>query len=146
MNKTDTVPGTPRLNVGSPAFVMAAILALFMLFLAFRGFFVPDGAAAAFGVPIADPGDLFYLRVKGDRDLSTALALVGLLALRRPLPLAIFVAAAIVQPLFDCFLVLSDSRGSVVQALSVHASAAVYVLVLSLLLFREHSRLGGRGE
>jgi hypothetical protein len=138
MNNTDTTLSEARLRVSSPAFVMTAILALFMLFLALRGCFAPHAAAVGFGIPIENPADLFYLRVKGDRDLSTALALIGLMALRRPLPLAIFVAAAIVQPLFDCFLVLADSRGSAVQALSVHGSAVVYVAVLSLLLLREH--------
>jgi len=141
MSNTTTAPGEGHLSVSSPAFVMTAILALFMLFLAFRGFLVPDAAAAAFGVPLTDPTDAFYLRVKGDRDLSTALALFALMALRRPLPLAIFVTAALVQPMCDFLLVVGDSRGSIVQALSVHGSAVVYVAVLSLLLFREHTRL-----
>ena len=141
MNKTDTARNEARLSISSLAFVMTAILALFMLFLALRGFLVPHAAAVGFGIPIENPADLFYLRVKGDRDLSTALALIGLMALRRPLPLAIFITAAIAQPLFDCILVLSDSRGGAVQALSVHGSAVVYLIGLSLLLFREHRRL-----
>jgi hypothetical protein len=140
----NTALSETRLRLSSPAFVMTGILALFMLFLAFRGFFVPHAAAAAFGIPIADPTDLLYIRIKGDRDLATALALIGLMALRRPLPLAIFIAACVVQPLFDCFLVLTDSRGSAVQALSVHGSAAVYVVVVSLLLLREHGRSRSR--
>ena len=142
MNMTNTALGEARLRVSSPAFVMTAILALFMLFLALRGVLFPHGAAVAFGIPIENPSDLFYLRVKGDRDLSTALALLALMALRRPLPLAIFVAAAMVQPLFDCILVLTDPRGSAVQALSVHGSAVVYVVVLFVLLLRAHARRG----
>lgn len=93
-----------------------------------------------FGVPVANPADLFYVQIKGDRDLSTALALIGLMVLRRPLPLAIFVAAATVQPLFDCLLVMTNASGSAVYALSVHGSAAVYGVVLALLLLRAHAR------
>jgi hypothetical protein len=144
MNNTDTTR-SDALKISSPAFVMTAILTLFMLLLAVRAFFVPHAAAVGFGIPAVNPTDLFYIRVKGDRDLSTALALMGLMALRRPLPLAIFIAAAIVQPLFDCLLVLTDPRGSAVYALSVHGSAAVYGVVLSLLLFREHARSRSRG-
>jgi len=140
MNNTDASPAETRLRLAAPAFVMTAILVLFMLFLALRGFFVPHAAAVGFGIPIESPSDLLYLRVKADRDLSTALALLGLIALRRPLPLAIFMMAALVQPLSDCLLVLTDPRGSTVQALSVHGSAVIYVMVLSLLLFREDAR------
>jgi hypothetical protein len=129
-----------RLELSSAAFVMTAILALFMLLLAVRGFFASHAAATGFGIGIVDPADLFYLRVKGDRDLSTALALLALLALRRPLPLALFIGVATVQPIFDCLLVATHPRGSVAYALSVHGSAALYGIVLALLLWREHAR------
>jgi hypothetical protein len=140
MNDTDTTRSQARLPFSSPAFVMTAILTLFVVLLAVRALFAPHAAAVGFGIPIVHPSDLFYVMVKGDRDLSTALALLGLMALRRPLPLAIFIAAAVVQPLCDCLLVLTDPRGSAVYALSVHGSAAVYCVILSLLLFREHAR------
>jgi hypothetical protein len=133
-------PPEASLKWSSATFVMTAILALFMLLLALRAFFAPHAAATGFGIGIVDPADLFYLRVKADRDLSTALALSALLALRRPLPLALFIGVATVQPLFDCLLVLTDPRGSAAYALSVHGSAAVYGVVLALLLGREHAR------
>ncbi len=53
---------------------------LFILLLAARGLFVPAAAARGFGIPIENPADLFYLHVKGDRDLSTALITAALLA------------------------------------------------------------------
>jgi uncharacterized protein DUF4267 len=123
---------------------MTALLALFMLMLAIRGFLAPDAAAAGFGIKIVHPADLFYLRIKADRDLSTALALVGLMALRRPLPLAIFALAGTVQPLCDCLLSLADPRGNAVYALSVHGSAAVLCIGLALFLLREHARSSRR--
>jgi uncharacterized protein DUF4267 len=140
MENIDTTRNEARLKLSSATFVMTALLALFMLLLAVLALFTPHPAAVGFGIPVVNPNDLFYVRIKGDRDLSTALALIGLMALRRPLPLALFIAAAIVQPLLDCLMVLSDPRGSAVYALSVHGSAAVYGVVLSLLLFREHAR------
>lgn len=126
--------------MSSPAFILTGLWALFMLFLAVRGFLVPDAAAAGFGIRIVDPADLFYLGIKADRDLSTGLALVGLMALRKPLPLAMFAFAGTVQPLFDCLLSIRDPRGSAVYALAVHGSAAVLCVILALLLLREHRR------
>src|SRR5690242_11330830 len=87
MNATDTTRSEARLRLSSPAFVMTAILTLFMLLLAGMALFAPHAAAVGFGIPILHPSDLFYVRIKGDRDLGTALALMGLMALRRPLPL-----------------------------------------------------------
>src|SRR5262245_58144705 len=77
MENNDTPRTEARLEVWSPAFVMTAILTLFMLTLAVFALLAPHGAAVGFGIPVIHPNDLFYVRVKGDRDLSTALALMA---------------------------------------------------------------------
>lgn len=120
-----------RLELG-----LALALGAFLLFLAVRGVGAPADAASGFGIPIRDPADLFYLRVKADRDLASAVTLLALTALRDRRALGIFVAAATLQPLSDLLLVASDARGHVGYALAVHGSAALYCLVLAALLLR----------
>jgi len=120
-----------RLELG-----LAAVLGLFLLFLALRGFVAPAEAARGFGIPVVDLPDLFYLRVKADRDLSSAAALFLLIALRERRGLGAFVGAATVQPLCDLALSLADARGHVGYALAVHGSAALYCAVLAALLLR----------
>ena len=117
-------------------FGLAAVLGLFLLFLALRGFVAPAEAARGFGVPVVDSADLFYLRVKADRDLSSAAALFLLLAVRERRGLGAFVGAATAQPLFDLALSLADARGDAGYALAVHGSAALYCVVLAALLLR----------
>jgi uncharacterized protein DUF4267 len=107
-------------------FGLAAVLGLFLLFLALRGFVAPAEAASGFGIPVVDSADLFYLRVKADRDLTSAAALLLLIALRERRALAAFVGVATVQPLCDLALSLTDARGHAGFALAVHGSGAVY--------------------
>ncbi len=113
-----------------------AVLGLFLLFLALRGFVAPAEAARGFGIPVVDPADLFYLRVKADRDLSCAAALFVLMARRERRALGAFVGVATVQPLCDLVLSLADARGHAGYALAVHGSAALYCAVVAALLLR----------
>jgi hypothetical protein len=115
---------------------LSVVLGLFILFLALRGFVAPAEAARGFGIPVVDSADLFYLRVKADRDLSSAAAIFTLLALGQRRGLGAFVAAASVQPLCDLVLSLADERGRAGYALAVHGGAALYCVVLATLLLR----------
>ena len=128
-----------RLSLRSLPFALVAILVVFLLLLAVRGFFDPLDAAHGFGVDLAAPADAFYLHVKGDRDLALALTLLALLIYRRPAPLALFVAAACIAPVLDaCFVAFA--RGHAGYALAVHGSAAAYGVVTAALLGRAHRR------
>lgn len=120
-----------RLELG-----LAAVLGLFLLFLAVRGFMAPAEAARGFGIAIADPADLFYLLVKADRDLASGAVIFALMALRERRALGAFVAVATVQPLCDMVLSLADARGHAGYALAVHGSAALYCAGLAALLLR----------
>jgi hypothetical protein len=121
-----------RLELG-----LAVVLGLFLLLLAIRGFVAPAEAARGFGIPLVDPADVFYLRVKADRDLSSAALLFLLIGLRGRRALGAFVGVATVQPLCDLALSLTDARGHAGHALAVHGSAAVYGVVLAALLLRQ---------
>jgi len=116
------------------------LLVLFLLFLAVNAFFQPIAAASGFGVPLVDALDAFYLLVKSDRDLGSALALSALLWLGHRRALGLAVAGLSIEPIMDACLVSADSRGSVTYALAIHGSAALYAVFLSWrLLRRSHS-------
>jgi hypothetical protein len=132
------------LKTRSLEFYLTVGLILFLALLAFRGFWVPLDAARGFGIPLAHSADAFYLHVKADRDLSTAVALTLLLVLRQRRALAAFVAAALVQPICDAALVISDPRGDLAYALAVHGSAVLYgMLLLAVLVRRLRLSSGG---
>jgi uncharacterized protein DUF4267 len=121
-----------RLELG-----LALVLGLFLLFLALRGFVAPAEAARGFGIPIVDLADLFYLRVKADRDLFSAAAVFVLLARRERRALGAFMGVATLQPLCDLVLSLTDARGQAGYALAVHGSTVLYCVGLAALLLRK---------
>ena len=129
-----------KLSPTSLPFVLVVILAGFLLLLAATALFDPLGTAHGFGIDLAAPADAFYLRVKGDRDLTLTAILLGLLVRREAAPLALFVAACCIAPVIDASLVASDPRGDLGYALAVHGSAAAYGVVTAALLWRAHRR------
>ncbi|HEU4730087.1 MAG TPA: DUF4267 domain-containing protein [Kofleriaceae bacterium] len=131
-----------RLPARSAAFVLVAVLAAFLLSLAVLGLFDPVGAAHGFGIDLAAPADAFYLHIKADRDLTLTAILVCLIVYGRAAPLALFVAAACIAPVFDGALVAHDPRGHAGYALAVHGSAAAYGVITLWLLWRAHRRAG----
>lgn len=124
---------------GSLELWMTLLLAAFLLLLAANAFFAPIHNASGFGIPLADPLDAFYFRVKGDRDLAFGAAVLALLCLRERRALGWLVAAATLAPICDAFLSIADPRGHLGYALAVHGSAALYGALLSWRLLRRRS-------
>jgi hypothetical protein len=123
-------------------FWMTLLLLAFLLILAASAFFSPVASATGFGIPLANPLDAFYFRIKGDRDLATAVAIVALGCLRERRALGWLVAACTLEPIFDACLSIADGRGHVGYALAVHGSAALYSIVLSWRLLRRRAQCG----
>jgi hypothetical protein len=118
-------------------FWMTGLLVLFLLLLAVRAGLQPVDAATGFGVPLDSALDGFYLRVKGDRDLACALMIAALLWLGERRALGVVVAAATLEPIADCALVIARAPSQLGYALAIHGSAALYAVVLSFLLLRQ---------
>jgi hypothetical protein len=116
---------------------MSVLLVAFLLYLAAGGFLWPVAAADGFGIPLVDPLDAFFLRVKGDRDLGAALAVGALLWIRDRRALGTLLLAFTIEPICDAMLLISDPRGRLAHALVVHGSAAVYCAFLSWRLLRK---------
>jgi hypothetical protein len=125
-------PLAPR----SAAFVLTAVLALFMFFLALRAFLQPEDAAAGFGLPLAASADAAWLHVKGGRDLAVGVLLTWLLALRERGALFVVIASALVIPVNDGLQVVARDGTRIAYALGVHGSAAAFAVVVLFLLRR----------
>ena len=127
-----------RWSATSPSFLIAAAIAAFMLFLGVRGLLAPEAAAHGFGFAVVDPSDAVWLRIKGDRDLSVALAMGIFLALRWRRALGAYLLASIAGPLLDCIISLSTPGHNTAYALSMHGGATALFAVLGVVLFRRH--------
>jgi len=127
-----------RWSATSPSFLIAAAVAVFMLFLGVRGLLAPEAAAHGFGFAVVDPSDAVWLRIKGDRDLSVALAVGIFLALRWRRALGAYLIASIAGPLLDCIISLSTPGHNTAYALSMHGGATALFAVLGVVLFRRH--------
>jgi hypothetical protein len=128
-----------RWSATSPSFLVGAALAAVMLFLGVRGLLAPEAAAHGFGFAVIDPGDAVWLRIKGDRDLTAALATGAFLAFRWRRALGAFLLASTVSPLLDCIISLSTPGHNTTLALSMHGGTTALVAVLGVILFREHT-------
>lgn len=124
----------------SPSFIVALAMAAFMLFLGVRGLVAPAAAAHGFGLAVVDPRDAVWLRIKGDRDLSVALAVGLLLALRWRRPLGALLLASITSPLLDCLISLATPGHDTAYALAMHGGATALVAALAVVLLRRGDR------
>jgi hypothetical protein len=128
-----------RWSATSLSFLVGAALAACMLFLGVRGLLAPEAAAHGFGFAVVDPGDAVWLRIKGDRDLTLALATGAFLALRWRRALGAFLLASTVSPLLDCIISLLTPGHNTALALSMHGGTTALVAVLGVVLFRERA-------
>lgn len=124
----------------SPSFLLAAALAAFMLFLGVRGILAPEAAAHGFGFAVVHPADAVWLRIKGDRDLTSALAIAFFLALRWRRALGALLLASVTSPLLDCIISLSTPDHDTALALSMHGGATALVAALGVILFRSDAK------
>jgi hypothetical protein len=96
-----------RLSLREPA--AWAVLLLAALFLAIAGLFVlrPADGAALFGIALEAPGEAFYVRAVGFRDLALAVYLAGLTLAGERKGLVVLLWATPVIPAGDMLLLAS---------------------------------------
>ncbi|MEV0616848.1 DUF4267 domain-containing protein [Nonomuraea sp. NPDC050404] len=116
------------------AYGLAIALNLLILFVGYRFLFVPQAAAAGYGVPAKADGDRAYLTIKGLRDGCYGLVGLALLAFAGPAAEAWFMLVLILAPLGDTLIVLRHG-GTKAVAFGIHFATAVVMLVSAALLF-----------
>lgn len=116
------------------AYVLAAVLNVFILFIGARFLFQPEAAAAGYGVPAKPQGDAAYLTVKGLRDATFGVVGLALLVFAETRAEALFMLAVALAPLGDTLIVLRHG-GTKAVAFGIHFATAVVVLVSAGLLF-----------
>lgn len=119
----------------SVSFWSVLLIAFGIIFLGVRFILHPDVGSAGYGIPIVNPQDEAYGKIKGIRDIFSGVCLLPLLWLRMRKAVAIVFTAATIIPVFD-FLMIRLVNGSGDSAhLLIHGPTAVVMLITSFLLF-----------
>lgn len=117
------------------ATVLATLIGAGIIVIGARVFWAPQ-AAAGFGIPGTQTDDRSFqawLTVKGVRDIASGLFIFVLVIGATPHLLGWFMLVATLIPTGDALIVLR-SRGPRAIAYGVHASTALVMLVISVLL------------
>ena len=99
----------------------------------------PAAGADGFGIPLIDPNDLAYGKIKGIRDIFSGLVLLPLLWMRMREATAWVFTTAIVVPATDCMIVLATNGSHDVAHLLIHGGTAAVMVLTSVLLFRRRA-------
>jgi len=121
-------------SVQSVGFWMTAAGAAFLLVTAARAVRAPAAFPTYFGLPLANPGDIGFVRVYASRSIFIGLLAVALLV-RRDLPvLTVFTLLAVPMPITDAIMVRRAGAGR--ATVLRHSAVAVFLLATSFLLWR----------
>jgi hypothetical protein len=116
------------------AYGLAILLIGLITLVGIRFLFVPRAAAAAYGVPAAQGGDLAYQTIKGVRDFTSGVLGAVLLAFAGAHATGWYMVVAAIVPFGDTAIVLRHG-GTKAAAFGIHFATAVCVLVSAGLLF-----------
>jgi hypothetical protein len=116
------------------AYVLAVILALFVVFIGARFLLAPQASAAGYGVPAKAGGDPAYLAVKGLRDLTFGLLGLALIAFSNAHAVGWYMLVVAIAPLGDTLIVLRHG-GTKAVAFGIHFATAIVVLISAALMF-----------
>lgn len=123
------------MNLHRVANVLSVLLGLACLWFGINFLFLPEAAAAGFGIPSWPEGDAAgYFTVKAGRDFANGAIVLTLLALGKRRPLAWVMLLLAIVPFMDAFAVLGHG-GPYAAALGIHAATGVVVLLAAGLLF-----------
>lgn len=117
---------------------LSALVALAFVTLGIGSYVAPKSLAENYGLPITSDTEIAYLRALGTRDLVLGLLVARFLlapesrrALRSTIAVSAIVAAA------DFSAVYGVRRGAAKQALAIHGTGIVGLLLISELLARD---------
>lgn len=132
-----TTHETQQWDIRSASFWMVLPIALGIIFIGAAFIISPSSNAAGYGIPMINPGDLPYGRIKGIRDLFSGIVLLLPLVFKMRKAAAWVFTASIIIPVTDCLIILETNGPSDLQHLLLHGLTALYMMVTSFLLFND---------
>jgi hypothetical protein len=120
----------------SVSFWLTLLIAAGIIFVGARFIVSPAAGAAGFGIQFSNTADYAYGRIKGIRDIFSGLVLLPLLWLRMRRAVAYVFTSAIIIPATDCLIVLATNGPGDVPHMLIHGGTAVFMVFVSILLFR----------
>ncbi|MET8849079.1 DUF4267 domain-containing protein [Amycolatopsis sp. NPDC004625] len=114
-------------------YVLAAIVALGIIFIGLNYVFAPNKIAAGFGFDEVPEHAETFLNVKGGRDIGAGLIPLALMIYGDAHALGWVMLTAALWPVFDMLLILRH-RGKKAIAFGVHGVTAAVMVVAALLL------------
>jgi hypothetical protein len=115
-------------SIGVALLVSVGIIAIGGMYLA-----RPATAMRSFGLPLPEAGDntLWWLRLKGVRDIATGLVILALLLSGHPRIVGIALLVDALIPLGDMSLIFA-AKGSTRAALSIHGVTALSMVAAAI--------------
>lgn len=120
----------------SVSFWITLILASGIIFIGLRFIMLPHVGAVGYGVSFNNVSDAAYGQIKGIRDIFTGISLLPLLIMRMRKAVAWVFTAAVIVPVADLFIVLSNNGAADMEHLLIHGITALAMIVNSILLFQ----------
>jgi Domain of unknown function (DUF4267) len=126
-------------GTGSVSYWLTFLVAAGILFIGIRFLVAPFIAADGYGIPLNHDAFPDYAYAKGIRDVYSGIILLVFLALRKARVTAILFSIATLIPASDFLIVLSRNSPGDITHLMIHGCTAIYMIVVSYLLFKEKS-------
>lgn len=130
---------TAQLSTRSLAFWLSFLVAAAIIFIGIRFILFPQTGGIGFGIPLMQ--DLWYGRIKGIRDIVSGLLVVGMLWYLNPISTALVIGIETLIPLGDLMLILTHNGSADVEHILVHGVTAVYMIGVTVMLFRYGRRV-----
>jgi hypothetical protein len=114
---------------------MALLLAVGIIAIGTQYILSPIAATRTFGLPLPDYGvnTLWWLRLKGVRDIAAGLTVLALMAWATPHEVGIILLAEAIIPVGDMLFILA-AKGSTAKAFGMHGVTAVVMVLTAMTL------------
>ena len=120
----------------SASFWLSMLVAVGIMFIGIRFILAPFTAGEGYGIMMKHDPTIGYAYAKGIRDIFSGIVILIFLIRRNARITAILFSAAIIIPVTDFFTVLNVNGISDITHLMIHGCTAIYMLIVSLLLFK----------
>ena len=123
-------------RTGSASSPLSVLAAAGLVGLGINGLLRPGSAAEIYGLPLSDPRDLPFARVKAARDLTLGLLPLAFRAFGMRKALGIYWIIAAIVPTLDALLVVLSGGGGKPWKVGQHVGAAGFAMALGATLLR----------